>query len=88
MKSRMRYKHAVLQSKWELRLYSGGGEMGILEQKSIAVIRLVGIVLLLIGVASALIGPAETYVFHLFGEGGRFHYEGFGFGSLMTQFYL
>ena len=57
--------------------------MRILDQRSIAVIRLVGIVLLLIGVASALVGPAETHVFHLFEEGGRFHYEGFGFGSLM-----
>ena len=57
--------------------------MRIFDQRPIAVIRLVGIVLLLIGVASALVGPAETYVFHLFEEGGRFHYEGFGFGSLM-----
>jgi hypothetical protein len=47
------------------------------------VIRLVGLALLVIGVVSALVGPAETYVFSLFREGGRFHYEGFGFGSLM-----
>ncbi len=57
--------------------------MRILDQRPIAVIRFVGIVLLLIGVVSALVGPAETYVFHMFEEGGRFHYEGFGFGSLM-----
>jgi MFS family permease len=42
-----------------------------------------GIPLLLIGMGSALLGPAEMYCFHLFSEGGRFHYEGFGFGSFM-----
>jgi hypothetical protein len=46
-------------------------------------IRLVGAAFLLIGAGSALVGPAETHVFYLFEEGGRFHYEGFGFGSLM-----
>lgn len=29
------------------------------------------------------LGPLETYCFPLFSEGGRFHYEGFGFGSFM-----
>ncbi len=42
-----------------------------------------GLILLLIGVASAFIGPLEIYTFYLFSEGGRFHYEGFGFGSFM-----
>jgi hypothetical protein len=37
----------------------------------------------LIGVVSALVGPAEMHVFYLFADGGRFHYEGAGFGSLM-----
>jgi hypothetical protein len=42
-----------------------------------------GVVLLLVGVAMALLGPLEMYVFYFFSEGGRFHYEGFGFGSFM-----
>ena len=29
------------------------------------------------------LGPLEMYCFYLFSEGGRFHYEGFGFGSFM-----
>jgi len=42
-----------------------------------------GAILLLVGVSMALLAPLETYVFYLFSEGGRFHYEGFGFGSFM-----
>jgi hypothetical protein len=42
-----------------------------------------GVILLLIGGASAFIGPLEMYCFYLFSEGGRFYYEGFGFGSFM-----
>jgi hypothetical protein len=37
----------------------------------------------LAGACAALIGPVELYTFYLFTAGGRFHYEGFGFGSLM-----
>jgi hypothetical protein len=44
---------------------------------------LFGVVLLLVGVAVAFIAPLELYCFYLFSEGGRFHYEGFGFGSFM-----
>jgi hypothetical protein len=43
----------------------------------------IGIVLLLVGAAAAFLGPVELYSFYLFSEGGRFHYEGFGFGSFM-----
>ena len=46
-------------------------------------ILVIGIVLLLIGIGAALLGPLEMYCFYLFSEGGRFHYEGFGFGSFM-----
>jgi hypothetical protein len=53
------------------------------DQSRIAIIRFIGVVLLVIGVAGALVGPAEMYAFYLFEEGGRFHYEGVGFGSLM-----
>jgi len=46
------------------------------------VLAVIGALLLVVGVAAALFGPAEMYCFYLFSEGGRFHYEGFGFGSL------
>lgn len=49
----------------------------------ILIIRLIGWGFLLIGLAAALLGPYEIYVFCLFSEGGRFHYDGFGFGSFM-----
>jgi hypothetical protein len=42
-----------------------------------------GVILLLLGVAMALLGPLEMHVFYFFAEGGRFHYDGFGFGSFM-----
>jgi hypothetical protein len=44
---------------------------------------LIGVPLLLLGMAAAFLGPVEMYCFYLFSEGGRFHYEGFGFGSFM-----
>jgi hypothetical protein len=47
------------------------------------ILTLIGGLLLTIGVACALLGPAEMYCFYLFSEGGRFHYQGFGFGSFM-----
>ena len=43
----------------------------------------IGILLGLLGIVAALLGPVEMYCFYLFSEGGRFHYEGFGFGSFM-----
>lgn len=43
----------------------------------------IGVLLLLIGVGAALLGPLEMFCFYLFSEGGRFHYPGFGFGSFM-----
>jgi hypothetical protein len=42
-----------------------------------------GVILLLLGVAMAFLGPLEMYAMYLFSEGGRFHYEGFGLGSFM-----
>jgi hypothetical protein len=38
---------------------------------------------MLVGLGAAFLAPAEVYSFYLFAEGGRFHYEGFGFGSLV-----
>ena len=43
----------------------------------------IGIPLLSVGIVAAFMGPIEMYCFYLFSEGGRFHYEGFGFGSFM-----
>jgi hypothetical protein len=48
-----------------------------------AILAVIGILLLFVGIVSAFFGPAEMYCFYLFSEGGRFHYEGFGFGSFM-----
>jgi hypothetical protein len=44
---------------------------------------LIGGSLLFGGLVVAALGPIEMYCFYLFSEGGRFHYEGFGFGSFM-----
>jgi hypothetical protein len=44
---------------------------------------IIGGLLMLIGGIAAVAGPLEMYCFSLFSEGGRFHYEGFGFGSFM-----
>ena len=49
-------------------------------------LRIIGILSILIGSFSALIGPIEFYSYYLFSEGGRFHYEGFGMGSFMFAF--
>jgi hypothetical protein len=43
----------------------------------------VGSVLVLVGGIAAIAGPLDMYCFALFLEGGRFHYDGFGFGSFM-----
>ena len=50
------------------------------------VLKAIGALLLIAGVASAVVGPLELYSFYLFTDGGRFHYEGFGFGSFMFGF--
>jgi hypothetical protein len=42
-----------------------------------------GLLALLVGATAAFVGPLEIYCFYLFSEGGRFHYEGSGFGSFM-----
>jgi hypothetical protein len=43
----------------------------------------VGAILLLVGFGAAVLGPVEMYCFYLFSEDGRFHFEGFGFGSVV-----
>ena len=42
-----------------------------------------GALLLAAGIVTGFLGPLEMHCFYLFSEGGRFHYEGFGFGSFM-----
>ncbi|MBN1311309.1 MAG: hypothetical protein JXB30_07805 [Anaerolineae bacterium] len=46
-------------------------------------LKVFGVLLLLIGFFFAFVGMVEMYCFYLFAEGGRFHYEGFGFGTFM-----
>jgi hypothetical protein len=48
-----------------------------------SILALIGVLFLLVGIGAAFLGPLEMYCFYLFSEGGRFHYEGFGFGSFM-----
>lgn len=43
----------------------------------------IGVLLSAIGLIAAIYAPFEFYSFYLFSKGGRFYYEGFGFGSLM-----
>lgn len=45
--------------------------------------RAFGAIIFLVGVAFLFVGPLEIYCFYLFSPGGRFHYDGFGVGSLM-----
>jgi len=47
-------------------------------------IRVLGWIYLAFGVFMALLSPLENLCFPLFSEGGRFHYEGFGYGSLLN----
>lgn len=47
------------------------------------VLFILGIFQLLGGIAVGLLAPLEMYCFYLFSAGGRFAYEGFGFGSFM-----
>jgi len=52
-----------------------------LEKLTIYLFKILGVVLFLVGIVAAFYGPLEIYVFYLFSEGGRFHYDGFGMGS-------
>jgi hypothetical protein len=45
--------------------------------------KVIGYLLLVIGSVLVLLSPLEIYCYYLFSEGGRFHYEGFRFGSFM-----
>ena len=47
------------------------------------ILALVGVLLMCVGIVAAFFGPLEMVCFYFFSEGGRFAYEGFGFGSFM-----
>jgi hypothetical protein len=49
-------------------------------------LNVIGVLMVLVGLGCAALGPAELYCFYFFVEGGRFHYPGFGFGSFMFAF--
>lgn len=46
-------------------------------------IKILGWIFSLAGIGIAFLAPLEMYCFYLFSYGGRFYYEGFGFGSFM-----
>jgi hypothetical protein len=56
------------------------------RQKHALLIRLIGVMMLLAGLAAAYIAPIEIYTYYAFTPGGRFHYEGFNFGSFMFAY--
>ncbi len=57
-------------------------------RKEIVLIRILGFVFLAVGLFSLFCIPAEFSSFYAFMDGGRYHYEGFGFGSLMFTFII
>jgi hypothetical protein len=44
-------------------------------------LRIIGVILIIVGMVAAYYGPLEIFVFYFFSEGGQFHYDGFGVGS-------
>jgi hypothetical protein len=51
--------------------------------RSVVIIKGLGLLMLALGIFALYAGPLELHTFTAFSEGGRFHYEGFGFGSFM-----
>jgi len=51
-------------------------------RRTTVVLRAIGALLTVVGIVAAFYGPLEIYVFYFFSDGGRFHYPGFGVGSL------
>jgi hypothetical protein len=47
------------------------------------ILRAIGLLLVGVGAFTAFLAPLELFIFRWFAPGGRFHYEGFGFGSFM-----
>lgn len=55
----------------------------LLKKGTLTLITTIGWLLIIIGIIAAFLAPAEFYSYYLFSEGGRFHYDGFGFGSFI-----
>jgi hypothetical protein len=53
------------------------------SKRTLTLITTFGWLLIIIGIIAALLAPAEFYSYYLFSKGGRFHYDGFGFGSFI-----
>jgi hypothetical protein len=47
------------------------------------ILRAIGLLLVGVGAFTAVLAPLELFIFRWFTPGGRFHYEGFSFGSFM-----
>lgn len=67
----------------ELRQRSGFNNLRKYLRYPNFVLLVFGGILLFGGVTAAFIAPIEIHVFYAFSQGGRFYYEGFGFGSFM-----
>ena len=52
-----------------------------MQKLTITFLRVIGVILIFVGIVAAYYGPLEIFVFYLFSEGGRFYYDGFGMGS-------
>jgi hypothetical protein len=52
-----------------------------MDKQTLFFLRMIGVILVIVGIVAAYYGPLEIFCFYLFSEGGQFHYEGFGFGS-------
>ncbi len=53
-----------------------------LKPYSESLIRVLGVILLVIGLIGLFYGPLEIYCFYMFSAGGQFYYDGFQIGSL------
>ncbi|NLC68411.1 MAG: hypothetical protein GX754_06425 [Clostridiaceae bacterium] len=58
-------------------------ENGVNLKDRSLLIKMLGWIFSLAGIGIAFLASLEIYCFYLFSHGGRFHYEGFGFGSFM-----
>lgn len=52
------------------------------------VLRIIGVLMFTAGSFLALLAPLESVCFAWFSPGGRFHYQGFGYGSFMFVFVI
>jgi hypothetical protein len=62
---------------------SGEGNKDVDHKDRSWILRAIGLLLVGVGVFTAVLAPLELFIFRWFTPSGRFHYEGFGFGSFM-----